>query len=123
MKRIYNIAVATVILSAVGLSGAWFLSGSSAEAGNSPGNDGISISSESTGTSPGKTEVMESDTSPQHQEEVASCNTNTGATITGVNPVNKSEQVKANANKDAADGSVSKYFRSEERRVGKECRL
>ena len=81
MKRIYNIAVATVILSAVGLSGAWFLSGSSVEAGNSPGNNGIIISSESIGISPGTAEVMESDTSPQKQEEVASCNTNTGAAI------------------------------------------
>lgn len=110
MKRIYNIAVATVILSAVGLSGAWFLSGSSAEAGNSPGNDGISISSESTGISPGKTEVMESDSSPQQQEEVVSCNTKTGAPVIETNPGNKSGKVKAKADKDAADGSVSKYF-------------
>ncbi len=110
MKRIYNIAVATVILSAVGLSGAWFLSGSSAEAGNSPGNDGISISSESMGISPSKSEVMESDSSPQQQEEVVSCNTNTGATITGANPVNKSEKVKVTADKKPAEGSVSKYF-------------
>lgn len=110
MKRIYNIAVATVILSAVGLSGAWFLSGSSVEAGNSPGNDGISISSESIGTSPGTAEVMESDTSPQKQEEVASCNTNTGAAIIEAVPGNRPEQVKAETNKDHAEGTVRKYF-------------
>lgn len=108
MKRIYKIAVATVILSAVGLSGAWFLSGSSAEAGNSPGNDGISISSGSTGTSPGNAEVMESDSSPQQKGKVASCNTKTGATVIETDSNNKSEQAKAG--KVPADGSVSKYF-------------
>ena len=110
MKRIYKIAVATVILSAVGLSGAWFLSGSSAEAGNSPGNNGTSISSESIGTSPGNTEVMESDSSPQQQEEVASCNTKAKAAVSETVPGNKQEQVEAEAGKDSADGSVSKYF-------------
>ena len=108
MKRIYNIAVATVILSAVGLSGAWFLSGSSADAGNSPGNDGISISSGSTGISPGNAEVMESDSSPQQKGKVASCNTKTGATVIETDSNNKSEQAKAD--KDLAYGSVSKYF-------------
>lgn len=110
MKRIYKIAVATVILSAVGLSGAWFLSGSSAEAGTSPGNNGTSISSESIGTSPGNTEVMESDSSPQQQEEVASCNTKAKAAVSETVPGNKQEQVEAEAGKDSADGSVSKYF-------------
>ena len=110
MKRIYHIAVATVILSAVGLSGAWFLSGSPAEAGNSPGNDGISISSGSSGISPGSAEVMESDSSPQPTEEVASCNATTGAAIVEADPGNKMGQVKAKADKDPADGSVRKYF-------------
>lgn len=108
MKRIYNIAVATVILSAVGLSGAWFLSDNSAEAGNSPGNDGISISSGSTGISLGNAEVMESDSSPQKQEEVVSCNTKTGASVIETDSNNKSGKVKVDKN--PADGSVSKYF-------------
>lgn len=47
MKRIYSIAVATAILSAVGLSGAWFLSGPSAGANNSPGSSGINIEADS----------------------------------------------------------------------------
>ncbi|WP_305384689.1 SpvB/TcaC N-terminal domain-containing protein [uncultured Duncaniella sp.] len=110
MKRIYHIAVATVILSAVGLSGAWVLSGSSAEAGNSPENNGISISSGSSGISPGSTEVMESDSSPQQKEEVASCNTKAGASIIDADPGSKTGQVKVKADKDDADGSVRKYF-------------
>lgn len=111
MKRIYHIAVAAAILSAAGLSGAWFLSGPSAEAGNSPGNDGISISSGTSGVSPGFAEATEENPSPQQQKkEVASCNAKTGTATIQADSGNNSEQIKAKADNAPADGSVRKYF-------------
>lgn len=70
MKRIYNIAVATAILSAVGLSGAWFLSGPSAGANNSPGSSGINIEADSPASSPGTVVSESGNSSPQQQEKV-----------------------------------------------------
>ena len=71
MKRIYSIAVATAILSAVGLSGAWFLSGPSAGANNSPGSSGINIEADSPASSPGTTVGESGNSSPQQQEKVS----------------------------------------------------
>ena len=71
MKRIYSIAVATAILSAVGLSGAWFLSGPSAGANNSPGSNGINIEADSPVSSPGTTVSESGNSSPQQQEKVS----------------------------------------------------
>ena len=71
MKRIYSIAVATAILSAVGLSGAWFLSGHSAGANNSPGSSGINIEADSPASSPGTTVGESGNSSPQQQEKVS----------------------------------------------------
>ena len=71
MKRIYSIAVATAILSAVGLSGAWFLSGPSAGANNSPGSSGINIEADSPASSPGTTVSESGNSSPQQQEKVS----------------------------------------------------
>lgn len=70
MKRIYSIAVATVILSAVGLSGAWLLSGPSAGANNSPGSSGINIEADSPVSSPGIAVGESGNSSPQQQEKV-----------------------------------------------------
>ena len=70
MKRIYSIAVATVILSAVGLSGAWLLSGPSAGANNSPGSNGINIEADSPVSSPGIAVGESGNSSPQQQEKV-----------------------------------------------------
>jgi len=53
---------------------------------------------------------MESDSSPQQKEEVASCNTKAGASIIDADPGSKTGQVKVKADKDDADGSVRKYF-------------
>ena len=70
MRRIYSIAVATAILSAVGLSGAWFLSGPSAGANNSPGSSGINIEADSPSSSPGTVLSESGNSSPQQQEKV-----------------------------------------------------
>ncbi|MEZ3591007.1 MAG: hypothetical protein K1V84_08225, partial [Muribaculaceae bacterium] len=77
MKRIYSIAVATAILSAVGLSGAWFLSGHSAGANNSPGSSGINIEADSPASSPGTTVSESGNSSPQQQEKVTDTGTPT----------------------------------------------
>ncbi len=70
MKRSYTIAVATAILSAVGLSGVWFLSGPSAEATTSPGNSGINILADIPASQSGVTVGESGNSSPQQQEKV-----------------------------------------------------
>lgn len=78
MKRSYSITVAIAILSAVGLSGAWFLSGPSAEANNLPGSNGINILAEAPDTSPESMGDESGISAPQQQEKV----NDTGKTAT-----------------------------------------
>lgn len=92
MKRSYTIAVALAILTAAGLSGAWLLSGSTAGAASSVGDNGIDIVADSPEAPPGAMVGESGNSSPQQQEKVT--DTGTPATPSAQVHVSKNETDK-----------------------------